>query len=171
MREFIYYSRTAPTAGKYVNEQDLYESGRLDIPIHSVIASFFLSNKIRTDVKLNLVFAGPPDPQKHLELKPVTEGETGRDKIYINKKNIAGILKRMLYKYKEGKKNEVYPGFWIEKKGFLELVKDLNEEGRNIYVLDPDGDDIRKVEIKPDPVFILGDHKGLPAKELKRLKQ
>lgn len=171
MREIIYYSRTAPTSGKYVNEDDLYSSGRLDIPIHSIIAAFFLSQKIRTDVKLHLCFAGPPDPPKHLELMPVIEGETGRDKIYINKKNIAGILKRMLYKFKEGKKNEVFPGFWIEKKSFLGVVNELIEQGRNIYVLDPKGKDIREAEIKKDPIFILGDHRGLPGKELKRLKK
>lgn len=170
MREIIYYSRTAPTSGKYVNEQDLYESGRLDIPIHSIIASFFLSQQIRTDMKVHLIFAGPPDAPKHLELQPVTEGQTGRDKIYINKKNIAGILKRMLYKFREGKRTEVFPGFWIEKKGFLELVKELVAEDRNLYVLDPKGEDIRTIEIKKDPIFILGDHRGLPAKELKRLK-
>jgi tRNA (pseudouridine54-N1)-methyltransferase len=171
MREFIYYSRTAPTSGKYVNEQDLYESGRLDIPIHSIIAAFFLSQKIRTDVKMHLCFAGPPDPPKHLELYPVTEGKTGRDKIYINKKNIAGILKRMLYKYREGEKREVYPGFWVEKKGFLSLVNEMIGEGKNLYTLDPDGEDIRTAEIKPGPVFILGDHRGLPDKELRRLKK
>ncbi len=171
MREFIYYSRTAPTAGKYVNESNLYESGRLDIPIHSIIAAFFLSQKIRTDVKLHLCFTGPPDPPKHLELQPVTEGVSNRDKIYINKKNIAGILKKMLYKYHEGKKNEVFPGFWIEKKGFLALVNELTEQGKAIYTLDPKGEDIRTAELAENPVFVLGDHRGLPAKELKRLKK
>ena len=171
MREFIYYSRTAPTAGNYVNENDLYESGRLDIPIHSIIAAFFLSYKIRTDVRMNLIFGGPPDPSKHLELQPVTEGKTGLHKIYLNKKNVAGVLKKMLYKYREGEKREVFPGFWIQKKGFLEIVKEFHEQGRNMYVLDDRGEDIRAVEIKKDPVFILGDHRGLPTKELKRFKQ
>jgi len=170
VREIIYYSRTAPTSGKYINEKDLYESGRLDIPIHSIIAAFFLSRKIRTDMRVHLIFAGMPGPPKHLEFKPVTEGETGRDKIYFNKKNIAGIIKKMLYKFREGEKREVFPGFWIERKGFLELTKELIRQKRSIYVLDPEGEDIRTADIKKDPVFILGDHKGLPAKELKRLK-
>lgn len=170
MREFIYYSRTAPTSGKYVNEDNPYESGRLDIPIHSVIAAFFISYKIRTDVKMHLMFAGMPEPPKHLELQPVTEGKTDIHKIYLNKKNIAGVIKKMLYKYREGEKREVFPGFFIEKKGFLELVKELHEKGRAIYILDDKGSDIRKTEIKKDPVFILGDHRGLPLKELKRLK-
>jgi tRNA (pseudouridine54-N1)-methyltransferase len=169
MRELIYYSRTAPTAGSYIKE-DLQESGRIDIAIHTIIAAFFLSHKIRTDMRLHMIFAGPPDPQKHLLLHPVTEGQTGIDKIYISKKNVSDILKKMLYKYREGENREVFPGFWIERKGFLELVNELSKQGRNIYTLDADGEDIRTAEIKENPIFILGDHKGLPAKELKRLK-
>lgn len=169
MRELIYYSRTAPTAGSYIKE-NLQESGRIDIAIHVVIAAFFLSHKIRPDMKLHLCFAGMPDPPKHLELKPVTEGKTGIDKIYLAKKDVSGVLKKMLYKYREGEKKEVFPGFWVEKKGFLELIKEFCEQERNLYILDPDGEDIRTVEIKDNPIFILGDHKGLPEKELKRLK-
>src|SRR3989344_1758143 len=170
MREFIYYSRTAPTSGSYI-QQDLQKSGRIDIAIHIVIASFFLSHKIRTDTKLHLLFAGPPDPSKHLLLQPVTEGKTGIDKIYLAKKDVSGVLKKMLYKFKEGENNEVFPGFWIERKGFLELIKEMIEEGKNLYVLDAGGEDIRTVEIKENPVFILGDHRGLPEKEFKRLKK
>lgn len=170
MREFIYYSRSAPTSGKYIKE-DLMASGRIDIAIHSVIAAFFLSHKLRTDTKLHLVFAGPPTPPRHLELFPVTEGKTGEDKIYLNKGNISLILKKMLYKYREGEKREVFPGYWIEKKSFLKLVDELKSNGRTLYILDPKGEDIRKTKIKEDPIFILGDHLGLPLKELKRLRK
>ena len=170
MREIIYYSRTAPTSGSYIKE-DLQEAGRIDIAIHTVIATFFLSHKIRADSKLHMIFAGPPTPPRHLEIKPVIEGKTGIDKIYLSKKNVSDVLKKMLYKYKEGIKREVFPGFWIEKKGFLEVVKEMHEQNRSIYVLDQEGEDIRDIEIKRDPIFILGDHKGLPEKELKRLKK
>ena len=169
MREIIYYSRTAPTSGSYITE-DLQRSGRIDIAVHTVIAAFFLSHKIRTDTKLHLCFAGPPDPSKHIEIKPVIEGKTGIDKIYLAKKDVSSIIKKVLYKFREGEKHEVFPGFFIERKGFLEVVKSLNKEGRNIYLLDPKGEDIRTVEIKENPIFILGDHKGLPLKELKRLR-
>lgn len=170
MREFIYYSRTAPTSGNFSTD-DLQKAGRIDIAIHVIIATFFLSHKIRTDTKLHLIFAGPPDPSKHIEIFPVTEGETGIDKIYISKTNVSATLKKILYKYRQGEKREVFPGYWIEKKGFLELVKEMAEQERNLYILDPKGEDIRTVEIKENPVFILGDHKGLPIKELKRLKK
>jgi len=170
MREFIYYSRTAPTTGGKIKE-DLMKAGRLDIAIHTVIASFFLSHKLRTDTKLHLVFAGPPEPVKHLEMFPETEGKTGVDKIYLNKRDVSTIIKRMLYKYKEGIKHEVFPGYWIEKKGILEIVNELKNEGKTVYILDPKGEDIRETKIEKNPVFLLGDHLGLPSKELKRLKK
>lgn len=170
MRELIYYSRTAPTAGSFIKD-DLQESGRVDIAIHTVIAAFFLSHKIRTDVKLHMIFAGPPNSPRHLEMKPVTEGKTGVDKIYLAKKDVSGVIKKMLYKCKEGEKREVFPGFFIEARGFLELVKEMQAQKRNIYLLDADGEDIRDVKIKENPIFILGDHKGLPDKEFNRLKK
>ena len=170
MREFVYYSRSAPTAGSYVGD-DLQKAGRLDIAIHTVIAAFFLSHKLRTDTRLHLCFAGPPTPPRHLELEPETEGQTGVDKIYLNKSDVSTIIKKMLYKYKEGEKKEVFPGYWIEKKGFLELVKELQEAGKDLYILDEDGEDIRTAKLGENPVFILGDHQGLPLKEFKRLKQ
>jgi tRNA (pseudouridine54-N1)-methyltransferase len=174
MRQFIYYSKTAPTYGNF--GQDLMKAGRLDIAIHTIIASFFLSHQFREDVKLDLIFAGKPDPEKHLELKPVTQGKTGVDKIYLSKKDIAWVIKRMLYKYKKDAKNEVFPGYWIEKKTLLQLVKELHNEKRPLYILDPKGEHIRTAPLEPDPVFILGDHQGLsskeiPKKELKIIKK
>jgi|SRR3989344_2488105 len=168
MREFIYYSRTAPTAGYYIKE-DLQASGRIDIAVHAVIASFFLSHKIRTDTRLHLIFAGPPDPVKHLELFPKTDGKVGVDKIYLGKKDVSGILRKMLFKYRKDLKHEVFPGYWVEKKNLVELIGELRKQGKTIYVLDPDGEDIRKIEIKDNPVFLLGDHKGIPQKDYKRL--
>jgi len=170
MREFIYYSRTAPTSGNFPLD-NLQKAGRIDIAIHVIIATFFLSHKIRADTKLHLCFAGPSDPPKHIEMFPVIEGETGIDKIYLAKKDVSSILKKILYKYRKGEKREVFPGYWIEKKGFLELINELHKQNRNLYILDSKGTDIRKAEIKDSPIFILGDHKGLPLKELKRLKK
>jgi tRNA (pseudouridine54-N1)-methyltransferase len=168
MREFIYYSKSAPTSGSKIKE-DLMKSGRLDIAIHTVISAFFLSHSIRDDVKLHLLFDGQPDPPKHLEWKPVLEGKTGVDKIKLNKKDVAGIIKRMLYKYKPGQKNEVFPGYWIEKKSLQDLVKDMKD--RDLFMLDSRGEDIRKVNLGKDPVFIIGDHQGISDKKaLKRLK-
>ncbi len=170
MRELIYFSSSAPTSGKFIQD-DLMKAGRLDIAIHTVISAFFLSHSIRDDVKLHLVFAGPPDPQKHLEIQPVLEGKTGEDKIYLNKRDISSIIKKMLYKYREGEKKEVFPGYWVEKKALIQVLKELSSQGKSLYLLDEDGEDIRSIKMEDNPVFVLGDHNGLPMlkKELKRI--
>ncbi len=161
MREFIYFSGKAWTTGNF---KDLMKAGRLDIACHVVIAAFFLSHAIRQDVVLHLVFYGPPDPPKHLELRYDRN-------MPISKKDVAGLIKRMLYKYKKGEKREVFPGCSIEKKSLLSLIDELVQQGKTIYILDRSGEDIRKATIDRNAVFLLGDHEGLPMKEMKRIKK
>ena len=173
MREFVFFSRTARTSGNF---QDLMEAGRMDIACHVVINSFFISNKMRDDVKLHMVFYGPPTPPRHLEMFPgkvipETGKQAGKNQLDISKKDVANVIKKMLFKYKEGRKTEVWNGFEIEKKNLTEVIEQLKQEGKTIYLLDPDGEEIEKANIEKNPVFILGDHKGIPEKELKRLKQ
>lgn len=172
MRHIIYYSSTAPTTGNQINKDDLMSSGRLDIAIHTVISSFFLSHEMRSDVTLHLVFDGPNDPTKHLIFKPVFSSKENPNKIYLNKKDVSQIIKKMLYKYVPEKCTEVFPGYFIEKKALNVLLKELTDSGKKIYVLDKSGQDIRETEMDDSPVFLLGDHKGIPAfrKEFKRLK-
>lgn len=164
MREFIYYSNKGRTSGNFT---DLMKAGRIDIVCHIVINSFFLSRKMREDVKLHLILNGPPDPPKHIEIKATTRTgipKTGKEvgSIDISKKDIGGLIKRILYKYKKGKKTEAYHGMFIEKKALIPLINEL--ENRNIYLLDKKGEDISKVKLKKDPIFIIGDHGGLPKK-------
>lgn len=160
MREFIYFSNKARTSGNFT---DLMKAGRMDIACHVVIAAFFLSHEMRQDVKLHLIFNGPPDPPKHLEF-------IYNPDMPISKKDVAGLIKRMLYKCREGRKIEAFPGCFIEKKSFVKLLEELEAEGKTLYILDKKGNDIRKAEIKENSVFILGDHEGMPKKEMKRFK-
>ena len=76
-----------------------------------------------------------------------------------------------VYKYKVGVNNEVFPGCFIEKRSFLKVIDDLEEDGNEIFVLDGKGEDIREADIPEKCVFVLGDHKGMPPKEFKRLKK
>ena len=136
----------------------------MDIVIHSIIQALFLSKSHRDDVKVHLVFYGQPDPPKHIEIQ-IKEG------LDISKKDMGNLIKKILYKYKEGKKTEVFPGCFVEKKSFLHVVEELAEDGKQVFVLDKKGKDLRELKIESNPVFILGDHEGIPKKELKRLKE
>ena len=161
MRHFIYFSGKAVTTGNF---KDLMKAGRMDIAIHVIIASFFLSHETRKDVKLHLIFYGMPDPPKHIEIQ-IKEG------LNISKKDVANLIKKILYKYKEGRKIEALPGCFIEKKSFLNLINELIEENKTIFILDKNGEDIRNAKIPENSVFVLGDQDGLPKKEMKRLKK
>lgn len=164
MREIIYYSSKARTSGNF-DTNNLMKAGRMDIVCNVIISAFFISNKMREDVRLHLIFMGPPNPPMHLEF-------VSNKDMPISKKDVAGLIKRMLYKCK-GYKTEVFPGCFIEKKGFNELVKELEKEGRNIFVMDKKGQDIRKManEKLKNAVFVIGDHEGLPKKEVKRIRK
>lgn len=157
MREFVYYSTSGRTSGNF---NDLMQAGRLDIVCHMIINSFFLSHDIRKDVKLHIVLNGPPDPPKHIEF--VYDKD-----LPISKKDVAGLLKRILYKYKKGIKNQAFPGCFIEKKSFMKTIDELKE--RNIYVLDKKGGDLYNADIKENPIFIIGDEGGIPKKEKRSL--
>lgn len=168
MREFIYYSTRGRTSGNFI---DLMKAGRLDIVCHVVINSFFLSHRMREDVKLHLILNGPPDPPKHIEITAKTEegipetGKKGGEDFDISKKDIGGLLKRILYKYKKGRRIEAFPGCFIEKKSFMKLLDELKD--KPIYLMDTKGIDISEADIKPDSVFIIGDEGGIPKKEKK----
>ena len=163
MKHFVYFSKSAATSGNALNQENLMKAGRMDIAIHTIIASLFLSHDYRKDVKIHLVFYGPPNPPRHIEIQV-------SDELEISKKDIGNLIKKILYKYKPNKKTEVFPKCFIEKKSLLEVIEELGKENE-IFLLDEDGEDIRKAKIQKDCVFILGDHEGFPLKELKRLKQ
>jgi len=163
MREFIYYSERARTSGNF---KDLMKAGRMDIVCNVIIQALFLSNKIREDIKLHLIFNGPPNPPMHLEFE-----SNKIDKKQISKKDIAGLIKRMLYKCPSDGKNEVFPGCFIEKKSFSGLLKGFEGDGCRVLVLDRKGENLRKVESLENCVFVIGDHEGLPSKEVKRFSK
>lgn len=141
------------------------QAGRMDIVCNVIISTFFISHAMRDDVKLHLIFDGPPYAPQHLVF------ESNQD-MPISKKDVAGLIKRMLYKSpnKEGLK-EIFPGCTIEKKSFEHLVKELDKDGKNVFVLDGKGEDIREMKLKGNEVYIIGDHEGFPSDKKKFLKQ
>jgi tRNA pseudouridine-54 N-methylase len=162
MREFVYYSAKAKTSGNFGD--DLMKAGRMDIVCNVIIQAFFLSNRTREDMHLHLIFDGQPNPPMHLEI-------ISNPDLPISKKDVAGLIKRMLYKCNDKKKTEVFPGCFIEKKSFSALMKEFEAEGKSIYILDAKGEKLREVKDLSKSVFVIGDHEGLPKKETQRFKK
>jgi len=159
MRVFIFYSNTGRTDGKF---KDIYHSGRIDIIAHSIIHAFFISNGFRKNIIFDLLLYGPPDPPRRIKI--VSNLDTP-----WSKKDIATLLSIALRKYNKKRiPIEAFPGVYVEKKEFREVVEEYIKEGKNIYVLDKEGEFIENVKIE-NPVFIIGDFLGLPKKEKKWL--
>lgn len=164
MRHFIYFSKSASTSGKALSQGNLMKAGRIDIAIHSFIQAVYLSKSLREDVVFHFVFYGMPDPPKHIELQV-------KEETPISKKDVGKIIQKLLYKFREGEKREIFPGCFVERKNFLGVIEELDKKGCEVFVLDKRGEDLRKIKFEKDVVFVLGDHDGLPKKELKRLQQ
>src|SRR3989344_2346405 len=160
MRNFIYYSAKARTSGKFDNPM---KAGRLDIVFNVIIKALSLSNSIRDNIILHLIFDGPPNAPLHLEFD-------SSKNIPLSKKDVGGLIKRMLYKWNDKKKTEVFPGCFIEKKSLNGLLAEFENEGKKICIMDKSGENIRNIENLEDCVFVIGDQEGLPKKELKRYK-
>ena len=62
---------------------------------------------------------------------------------FVSKKDILGLIKIMLYKYKKGKKIEIFPGCFVEKKSLEKVLEEL-AECKKIFLLDKNGDDLEK---------------------------
>jgi tRNA (pseudouridine54-N1)-methyltransferase len=163
MRTFVYFSSQARTSGNF-SVDHLMDAGRMDIAMHVIINAFFLSHRLRDDVNLHLVFYGAPDPPKHIEIQIKEETK-------LSKKDVGNLIKKVLYKYKQGRRTEAVPGCFVEKKSFLKVIEQLISEGKEIFILDKEGENLRKVKISDNSVFVIGDQNGFPKKELKRLKK
>jgi tRNA (pseudouridine54-N1)-methyltransferase len=171
MREFIYFSKNARTSGNF-DLNNLMKAGRMDIACQIMIMSFFVSHHTREDVKLHMIFNGGPDPPKHIEMTPgVNFMGDDEKRIDISKKDTGSLIKKMLYKYKKGQKTEVAPGYFIEKRNLVQVVEDLIDEGKEIFIMDKKGEDIRDVKKLDNAVFIIGDQDGIPKPEMKKLKK
>jgi tRNA (pseudouridine54-N1)-methyltransferase len=83
------------------------------------------------------------------------EGSTLHD-VRTDMQTWAQILKEVL----SGKN---HPGISLEKLSFEAFLRLRAELGRSrIYVLEEGGEDVSKVEFGGNPIFVLGDHVGLP---------
>jgi tRNA (pseudouridine54-N1)-methyltransferase len=148
MREFVLYSRLGRTDSNWTN---LHDAGRLDIVYECAVASLFLSHGIRKDAVFHAILNGPPLPPVHLKI----DGSTLHD-VRTDQQTWTKILKRVLA-------GKVHPGITLEKLSFEALIR-IKAMRSTVYVLEEGGRDIFEVGMVGNPVFVLGDHIGLPKK-------
>ena len=65
---------------------------------------------------------------------------------------------------------QVEEGYEIEKKSVFKVLDEMEKDGKEIYILDSKGEDLRKVRFSENSVLVIGDHEGFNKKEFKKLK-
>jgi len=130
---------------------NLHDAGRLDIVYECTIASLFLSHAIRKNVTFHTILNGPPTPPLHLKI----DGSTLHD-VRTDQQTWTQILKKLLT-------NKPHPGITTNKTSFEALIKTKANETK-IYVLEEHGKPISETTLNNKPIFVLGDHVGLPKK-------
>lgn len=161
MRTFIIYARKARTDDKFNLEDLPGAGGKMDTICRFVTSSLWVSHGMRRDTDVYLILNGPPRP-------PITiyiSGETVK-RMDPNERSIAiWIQKALKYEKIEKEWIDVQEGIKVSQRSLQEIVKELSK--RPIYVLEEGGENIEKIKIKDDPVFVMGDHLGMPAKDEK----
>jgi tRNA (pseudouridine54-N1)-methyltransferase len=127
----------------------LRDAGRLDITVECAVASLFLSHAIRKNTLFHTILNGPPQPPLHLQIDGATLHDIRTDQ---------GTWTQVLKKVLSGKP---HLGITLTKTSFETLLK-TKAENSQIYVLEEGGKDINQTQIGDKPVFVLGDHVGLP---------
>jgi tRNA (pseudouridine54-N1)-methyltransferase len=148
MREFLLYSRLGRTEPHWAN---LHDAGRLDIVYECIVTSLFLSHGLRRDVNFNAILNGPPKPPLHIGINGAELYDVRTD---IDTWNV--ILRKAVG-------GKTHPGLSSSKTSFERLLKE-KAETNSIYVLEEGGINIAEAEICENPLFVLGDHVGLPKK-------
>lgn len=146
MPEFILYSRLGLTDSNWTS---LHDAGRLDIVYECAVAALFLSHALRKDTILHAILNGPPTPPKHVTINGATLHDVRTDQ-----QTWTTILRKTL-------SNKPHPGISQDKTSFEALLKAKAKQA-SIYVLEEDGQDIAQTRIAANPIFVLGDHIGLP---------
>jgi len=148
MREFLIYSRMGRTDTHWTS---LHDAGRLDIVYECIVTSLFLSHGLRRNVNFNAILNGPPNPPMHLHIDGT--------KLYDVRTDIE-TWQTILKKAFNGK---AHPGVTTSKTSFEALLKE-KAQTHQVYVMEEDGKPIEDLKIGQNPLFILGDHVGLPKK-------
>ncbi len=150
MTVFVVIGRKVCTDGRFSLNDLTGSTGRLDVLLRCINSSFMLSNDIRRDIELYLVFQGEPDPPKTLlfkgdELKYLNPDERATAALVKNALMVKNITQEWI---------KSTPGIMVARLDFPELLKQL--EGRRIVYLKEEGQSLKDAELSQDDVFVLG---------------
>jgi tRNA (pseudouridine54-N1)-methyltransferase len=154
MSEFILYVNRKLNPNFSLN--DLPGSGRADLIARCVSSALWLSHSVRREAVIRIFFSK--------NKRAVSFYGNKIKRISPDERNIASWIKKALASDKK-----VNPGIETQKTDFKNFIEKL--EKRKIYILSEKGEDIRKLSVGENPVFVLGDHLDLPDETIKVIEK
>lgn len=168
MRTFIIRARKGTTRWERV-KSNVGGQEHFEVVAHSVINAFFVSNGFRKDVEVYIVLDSSEDFPRTIKLS----GSEGLSIAGFHEEAVLDLIEKALKESQGLQKDEtrlIAPGLHISGFGFERLVRNLIES-RPVYLFDRKGEDIRTIELAPNPVFVLSDHLAMPKNSVKGLKR
>ena len=168
MRTFILRARKASVRADTVRAQ-VGSDAHVEIIAHTLANAFYYSQGMRDDVDVYVTLDSTPD-------FPRTVHFSASEGLSMPGFHEAGIVQVLSKALEAGSKVEkdgvlnVAPGIEVLGYGFDALVRKLIEN-RPVYLLEPDGADLRETKISDDPVFILSDHLEMPKNSIKGMER
>lgn len=151
-----------------ITSSNLQSQGRLDIVLHSIITSLFISHTFRQDTTLEIICMGPP-------LKPRRISISYHEDQTLSKKNLKKFIEIALNKCKSSKEIEVHPGILIKEIDVDSYLQKeyIDNSSKFCCILDGFGTHISKYRdkfkkilvdkenLEDEIVFFLGDHEEI----------
>lgn len=160
-----------------ITSSNLQSQGRLDIVLHSIITSLFISHEFRKDTILEIICMGPP-------LKPRRVSIEFNEEQNISKKNLKKTIELALKKCRSSEEVEVHPGVKVKEINIDLYVEEILENSINYNcILDSYGELISNYRNSIKQIlttnetqynhitFFLGDHEGITKNLRKQLKK
>jgi tRNA (pseudouridine54-N1)-methyltransferase len=165
VRTFVVIGHRAVTAPNFSLDDVPGTSGRLDVLLRCVAASFVVSHGIRRDTEAYLLLLGPPDPPRTIWI----QGERLRH-LNPDERTTAALFKKALALQPSGAAwLQSTPGMAVSKMKLDAVLERL--KGRELVLLEEGGQDLHAWKPGPNPVFVLGDDKGFTDAEIASVRK
>ncbi len=165
MLEFLIRARKAPTdANRFLGHAG--QEAHVEYLTQILINGLFVSQGHRDDVRLSFVFEASADFSRVITL----DGSTLGSLTDLSEQGLLELFARCLEVSTGSNKDEVrqvLPGVTVAAMSFEQQIKTY--EGRQIYLMDRKGKDIRETSLEHNAVFVLTDHIPMPSKQAKSL--
>jgi tRNA (pseudouridine54-N1)-methyltransferase len=164
--EFVVRARKAPTeASKFLGNAG--KEAHVEYLTQILVNALFVSKGHRSDVCLTYVFEGSADFSRVLHFRGESLGQ-------IEDQSEQGLLRLFARCLAAGaglqKDTSIVTdqGIDVTATSFEKLIKGY-QETRQVFLLEPKGQDIRHAELPDEAVFVLTDHIPMPPKQAKSM--